>query len=35
MLEKGDKFAAKHGFRLLRTDQNTISVAMQLKGLEV
>lgn len=35
MVEKGQKFAEKNGFRLLKTQQNSISVAMYLKGLEV
>lgn len=35
MLENGQKFANKHKFRILKTDPNTISVAMHLEGLEV
>lgn len=35
MLQSGQKFANKHGFQMLKTEPNTISVAMHLKGLEV
>lgn len=35
MLESGEKYAKSRGFRILKTEANTISVAMNLSGIEV
>lgn len=35
MLQSGEKFAKTHNFHILKTESNTISIAMQLKDFKV
>lgn len=35
MLESGEKYAKSRGFRVLKTEANSISAAMHLPGIEV